>query len=235
MEKIATHRGCTQYSPSEFHTILFDLDGTLADTAPDLLFALNQVVREEGLAPLSLEEIRPFITHGGRAMVQRALGVKPENPSFTGLLERFLNVYRDNVATYTRLFPGMEKVLTQIEENAMRWGIVTNKSSYLTKPLTVALGLNHRATCIVSGDTTVHRKPYPDPLLLACKQTGTIPAYCLYIGDAAKDIEAGLRAGTHTAVALFGYISPGEAPEAWGANCLLSSPQDLFDWLANSS
>nr|VFK54688.1 MAG: phosphoglycolate phosphatase [Candidatus Kentron sp. TUN] len=167
-------------------------------------------------------------------MVQRAFGIDPGNSSFARLLERFLEIYHDSVATHTRLFSGMDEVLMQIEARAMCWGIVTNKSNRFTKPLTAALGLIHRAACIVSGDTTVHRKPYPDPLLFACRQIKTVPAHCLYIGDATKDVEAGLRAGIRTAVALFGYISSDESPETWGANCLFSSPQDILDWLVNS-
>nr|VFK37024.1 MAG: phosphoglycolate phosphatase [Candidatus Kentron sp. SD]VFK43066.1 MAG: phosphoglycolate phosphatase [Candidatus Kentron sp. SD] len=235
MGEISIPHRYTRHSPAKCRAILFDLDGTLADTAPGLLFALNQVIAEEGSAsPLSLGDIHPLVSQGGRAMARRAFGIDPETPDFSRLFERFLAVYRDNIATRTRLFSGMEAVLAQIEARAMPWGVVTNKSGYLTNPLMKALGLDRRAACIVSGDTTTHRKPYPDPLLLACRQLGTIPPICLYIGDAAKDIEAGLRAGTHTAVALFGYISPSEEPKMWGADCLFSSPQDIFDWLVDS-
>nr|VFK30509.1 MAG: phosphoglycolate phosphatase [Candidatus Kentron sp. MB]VFK33994.1 MAG: phosphoglycolate phosphatase [Candidatus Kentron sp. MB]VFK76405.1 MAG: phosphoglycolate phosphatase [Candidatus Kentron sp. MB] len=215
-----------------FRAILFDLDGTLADTAPDLLFALNRVIAEEGSAPLlSPDEIRPFVSYGGRAMVQRAFGIGPEHPDFIRLFERFLDVYGENVAAHTRLFPGMEELLAQIETRAMSWGIVTNKSHRFVTPLAAALDLTRRAACIVSGDTMAHRKPYPDSLLFACRKIGTIPPRCLYIGDAGKDIEAGLRAGVCTAVALFGYISPAEEPEMWGADYRFSSPRDISDWL----
>nr|VFK13487.1 MAG: phosphoglycolate phosphatase [Candidatus Kentron sp. LFY] len=236
MEEFSAHRSRTNLLGG-FRAILFDLDGTLVDTAPDLLFALNQVIVEEGgdKPLLSLGDIRPLVSYGGRAMVQRGFGITPEDPGFARLFERFLNAYRDNIANHTRLFPGMERVLAQIEVRTMLWGVVTNKSSWLANPLMAALGLAHRAACIVSGDTTVHRKPYPDPLLFACRQLGTIPKHCLYIGDAARDIEAGLRAGMHTAVALFGYVSSSEEPERWGADYVFSSPRDIFDWLVDSS
>jgi len=235
MKRTTAYQGCEHYSPSEFDTILFDLDGTLADTAPDLLFALNRLIREEDGRSLSLEEILPFISHGSRAMVQRGFEMEPDNPDFTRLVERFLDIYHDNVMVHTRLFPGMEKALERIEARFMTWGIVTNKSARFTEPLLAALGLARRAACIVSGDSTEFRKPYPEPLLFACAQTGTTPDHCLYVGDAPKDVEAGKRAGARTAVALFGYISENEAPEKWGADCLISSPQDIVDWLGSFS
>nr|VFK48916.1 MAG: phosphoglycolate phosphatase [Candidatus Kentron sp. TC]VFK52215.1 MAG: phosphoglycolate phosphatase [Candidatus Kentron sp. TC]VFK64823.1 MAG: phosphoglycolate phosphatase [Candidatus Kentron sp. TC] len=236
MGKVVTCRSRTRKFLRRFDAILFDLDGTLADTAPDLLFALNQVITEEGgTSLLSLSEILPFVSRGGRAMVQRAFGFGTEAPHFPALFDRFLDVYHDNIALHTVLFSGMEEVLLRIEAYAMQWGIVTNKSERLTRPLIEALGLSRRVACVIAGDTTVHRKPYPDSLLFACRQLGTIPVRCLYIGDAAKDIEAGLRAGTYTAVALFGYISLDDEPKMWGADFLFSSPRDIFDWLANSS
>ena len=214
------------------HTVLFDLDGTLADTAPDLAFALNCVLEEEGAEPLDFQLIRPLISFGGKAMVERAFGIGPEARHFARLYARFLHIYSENVATHTRLFPGMAAVLDRIEACTMRWGVVTNKTGRLTTPLMAALGLAERAACIVSGDTTQNRKPHPEPLLLACRQTHTSPQQCLYVGDAAKDIEAGREAGIHTMVALFGYIPPEEDPRAWGADYFISAPQDLLDWLA---
>ncbi|MBT8419810.1 MAG: HAD-IA family hydrolase [Gammaproteobacteria bacterium] len=213
--------------------MLFDLDGTLVDTAPDLLFALNRVMKEKGVeSPLFLDELLPSISGGSRTMLQRGFGMDPEAPEFAELTERFLAVYSANIANRSRLFPGMEVALARIEANSMVWGIVTNKSAWLTEPLTVALGLDRRAACIVSGDATTRPKPHPDHLLIACREIGVEPAHCLYIGDAAKDIEAGRRAGMRTAVALFGYLASVDRPKEWGADCLLSSPEDLADWLA---
>lgn len=219
--------------PAQFRAILFDLDGTLIDTAPDLLFALNRVMEGEGLAPLSREELVPFISGGSRAMLQRGLGMDPDAPGFPEITERFLDFYCADIAGRSRLFPGMEAVLARIEEMSMVWGIVTNKSTRMTEPLAAALGLAGRAACIVSGDTTEHCKPHPDSLLFAARRIRVEPARCLYIGDADKDIEAGRRAGMKTAVALFGYLKPGDRPETWGADCLIPSPRALDDWLSS--
>jgi len=219
-------------SPTDFDAILFDLDGTLIDTAPDLLFALNRVMEEENKPPLSLEELLPFVSGGSPAMLQRGFRIAPEEPAFAGLKERFLTIYSANIARSSRLFPGMETVLARIEAAPMAWGIVTNKSGWLTEPLAATLGLDRRAACIVSGDTTAHLKPHPASLLLAGERIGVEPGRCLYVGDAAKDIEAGRRAGMRTAAALFGYLTPGDKPEEWGADWLLSSPWALANWLS---
>nr|VFJ62622.1 MAG: phosphoglycolate phosphatase [Candidatus Kentron sp. DK] len=228
-------RDSTPLSPTDFDAILFDLDGTLIDTAPDLLFALNRVMAEENKPPLSLAELLPFVSGGSPAMLQRGFRIAPDEPGFAALQERFLALYRANVARSSRLFPGMETVLGHIEAGPLRWGIVTNKSAWLTEPLTAALGLDRRAACIVSGDTTEHLKPHPASLLLACQRIGVEPARCLYVGDAAKDVEAGQRAGMKTAAALFGYLTPEDKPEEWGADWLLSSPGALADWLATKT
>ena len=212
-------------------TVLFDLDGTLVDTAPDLGYALNRVLSEQGRTPLALEVIRPLISLGGRAMVEGALGVRPEQPGFEPLYRRFLAIYQENVANDTQLFPGMEVVLDTLEARHMNWGIVTNKVAFLTLPLVEALGLAERAACIVSGDSTAQRKPHPAPLLFACEQVGSHPSQCLYVGDAPRDIAAGQRAGMRTLVALFGYIPRGEVPLQWGADGLIASPLELLDWL----
>ncbi|VFN03119.1 MAG: phosphoglycolate phosphatase [Candidatus Kentron sp. G] len=233
-EPADARQDCTHLSPGEFRAILFDLDGTLVDTAPDLLLAINLVIGEEGGTPLSQEEIHPFISHGSRPMIERGFGIGPEAPGFAGLMERFLAAYRANIVVHSRLFPGMGTALARIEARSMVWGIVTNKSRWLTEPLLAGLGLAHRAACVVTRNTTEHPKPHPAPLLFACDRIGVPPAQCLYIGDAATDIEAGRRAGARTAVALFGYIPPDERPSDWGADCRLPSPRALADWLANN-
>lgn len=212
-------------------TVLFDLDGTLADTAPDLAYAINAVMAEQGREPLALEEVRPVVSLGGRALVSRAFHMDPDEIGFNDLFERFLAIYRDNVYRETRLFPGIPEVLDHIESQEMSWGIVTNKTSWLTDPLVARLGLNERAACVVSGDTTANRKPHPDPLLFACRQVSREPAECVYVGDAAKDIQAGHNAGMLTLVALFGYIPPDENPHGWGADGVIASPGELLAWL----
>lgn len=216
------------------HTILFDLDGTLADTAPDLGYALNQVRTEQGLPTLALEDIQPTISLGGRAMIEFAFGIARADPSFERLYARFLDLYADNVATHSRLFPGMEEVLAYIEARPMRWGIVTNKVQRLTARLVEALGLAERAACVVCGDTTPRPKPYPDPLLFACKAVGDDPRQCLYIGDAPRDILAGKQAGMATLVALFGYIPVDDDPLLWGADGSIKTPLELIEWLQHS-
>jgi len=213
-------------------TVLFDLDGTLADTAPDLAFALNQVLIENGRAPLPFEAIRPVVSHGGIALTRLGFGLEPEHPDFAPLRQRLLEIYRENIARETRLFPGMDELLAHIEENGMNWGVITNKPGWLTEPLLDALGLTSRAACIVSGDSCENRKPHPQPILHGCRLAGSEVRECVYVGDAQRDIEAGRRAGMQTLVALFGYIGEQDQPGQWQADALLDTPQAIITWLA---
>jgi len=212
-------------------TVLFDLDGTLADTAPDLVYAVNCVLEEEGRRPLTLEALRPTVSLGGNAMLEYAFGEGEDHPRFAARRERFLAVYRDNVATRTHLFPGMAQVLEALEAQGRNWGIVTNKTSWLTEPLVAALNLTERAACVVSGDTLERAKPHPAPLFYACERAGTDPRHCVFVGDAPKDIEAGRRAGMRTLVALFGYLPRDQDPADWGADGVLETPESLLGWL----
>jgi len=216
-------------------TILFDLDGTLLDTAPDLAWALNQTRQEQGLENLPYEKIRPVVSHGGRALIELGFDITEDNDNYAYLYKRLLEIYQDNIARKTCLFPGMEKVLSFIEDQHLQWGIVTNKPAWLTDPLLAQLNLHTRSCSTVSGDTTPNRKPHPEPMLLACEQSRSHPHECLYIGDAQRDIEAGNRAGMTTLLALYGYIQPDEQPEQWGADASLNSPEDLIDWLKDSA
>ena len=216
------------------HAVLFDLDGTLADTAPDLAYALNQVRIEQGLQPYSLETIRPHVSHGSTALTQLGFGIDTAHPDFEPLRKRLLDVYCDNIAVHTTLFPQMNELLLALEQRNIRWGVVTNKPAFLTDPLMEALDLSRRAACIISGDTTAQRKPHPMPLLHACELTGCAPQHCLYVGDAERDIEAGRRAGTATLVALFGYLREHDTPEQWGADGMIGSPLDILHWLAKA-
>jgi phosphoglycolate phosphatase len=214
-------------------TVFFDLDGTLADTAPDLANALNRVLVEQNQSPLSIDEIRPTVSLGGNAMICHAFGIDEEDPLFTSLRERFLTIYHGGLANATRLFPGMEDVLDSIEAGGFSWGVITNKSAWLTEPLMEELDLNLRAGCIVSGDSTEQRKPHPAPMLHACELVGCNPSHTLYIGDAQRDIEAGQRAGMHTLVAMYGYIAKDEDPASWGADGFVNSPVEIIDWIRN--
>lgn len=218
-------------APAAPRGVLFDLDGTLADTAPDLARALNRVRAARGEAPLPLARVRPVVSLGGRALVRLAFGVGPGEDGFEPLHRRFLEAYREHVAVRTRLFPGMEAVLAAIEARGLPWGIVTNKASWLTVPLLEALGLAARAACVVCGDTTPNRKPHPEPLLYACARLGREPAHCLYVGDSRNDVAAAREAGVRALIALFGYIPEDEDPAAWGAHAALDSPAALLAWL----
>lgn len=212
-------------------TVLFDLDGTLADTAPDLAYALNQVLIEQGRDPLPFETIRPVVSNGGVALTRLGFDLDSEHPDFPPLYQRLLKIYRANIARETTLFPGMAELLESIEQNNMNWGVVTNKPAWLTDPLMAALGLSARAACIVSGDTCENRKPHPESILHGCQLAGSEAADCVYIGDAARDIEAGNRAGVRTIVALFGYIADNDQPQDWGADALHPTPADIQKWL----
>ncbi len=216
---------------SPIRTVLFDLDGTLADTAPDLAYALNYVLEEQGRAPLPFETIRPVVSHGGIALIKLGFGIDETASDFQPLRQRLLDIYRNNIARETRLFDGMAPLLDRLEQQGLNWGVVTNKPAWLTEPLLQELGLFERAAAIVSGDTLPQRKPHPAPMLLACEQAGSDAAHCLYVGDAERDIEAGRNAGMRTLVARFGYLGETDFPENWQADGMVDSALDILDWL----
>jgi len=211
--------------------VLFDLDGTLADTAPDLGRALNRLLVEESRPALPLKDIRPAVSLGAAALVQLGFGIEPGTPAFGPLRERFLAHYAADVARDSVLFPGIAGLLDDLERDGYRWGIVTNKSARFTAPLLDALGMAQRAACVVSGDTTPHAKPHPEPLLHACRLLQCDPARTVYVGDARRDVEAGRGAGTATVIAAYGYIPAGENVADWGADALIDSPAGLPPWL----
>jgi len=217
--------------PVSVRTVLFDLDGTLADTLPDLAYALNRALEAEGLEPLSEDAIRPLITEGGRVMVDMAVGERRDAETKERMRHTFLDAYSKNLAKETRLFPEMESVLETLDERRIPWGIVTNKLAAFTDPLVRALGIDGRARCVVSGDTTSHAKPHPEPMFYACRAAGANPAECVYLGDAEKDVLAGRRAGMRTLVALYGYLPEDADPHAWGASGVVDSPLGLVRWL----
>ncbi len=218
-------------SNSAPYSVLFDLDGTLLDTAPDLAAALNKLLMSEGLTERAFEEIRPVVSHGGNALIQFGFNITPQHPRFAALRQNFLDNYQNDLSTLTELFPGMQQLLVQLEERAIPWGIVTNKPAWLTDPLMLQMGLSERAACIVSGDTTEYAKPHPAPLYYACKQTNHDPQHCIYVGDHQRDIEAGNRAGMKTLGALFGYIGEQDNPQQWQADGLIQSPLEILDYL----
>ena len=216
---------------ANLRTVLFDLDGTLADTAPDMAQALNLLLKEKDYEPLPFDTIRPWVSHGGLALVRLGFGEETGDIELENLRRRFLEIYAENLCRETRLFPGIPQLLATLSENSFNWGVVTNKPGYLTEPLVAQLTIQPPPACIVSGDTTTNRKPHPEPMLLACKQAGSDPHECLYVGDAERDIHAGKQAGMKTLVALFGYITDSEDPETWGADGMIRAPMEVFDWL----
>ena len=216
---------------TSLRTVLFDLDGTLADTAPDMAHALNLLLKEKDYEPLPFDTIRPWVSHGGLALVRLGFGEERGDVELENLRQRFLEIYAENLCRETHLFPGIPQLLATLSEIGFNWGVVTNKPGYLTEPLVAQLTIQPPPACIVSGDTTTNRKPHPEPMLLACKQAGSDPHECLYVGDAERDIHAGKRAGMKTLVALFGYITDSEDPETWGADGMIRAPMEVFDWL----
>ncbi len=229
---LPTFKNKMQIFSERINTVLFDLDGTLLDTAPDLCWALNQLLEQKNRPRLNLETVRPFVSYGGRALIRLGFDLPENHADIEPLLKQFLDIYADNLVTHTQLFPGMDNLLNHLEQNDMQWGVVTNKQAWLTDPIMAGLNLTQRSACIVSGDTTAHRKPHPAPLMFACKQVGREVDQCVYVGDHQRDVEAGINAGMLTVVALFGYIGTDENPEAWQANAMIDHPMALLDWLA---
>ncbi|MGD8514458.1 MAG: HAD-IA family hydrolase [Granulosicoccaceae bacterium] len=209
-------------------TVLFDLDGTLLDTAPDLAEALNFVRLKHGLDALSHDIIRPHVSHGAAALIKFGFSLDEQAPEYASLYQELLDYYAQNLACHTRPFPGIHEVLQTIEGAGLNWGVVTNKPERFTLPLLAELGLAERAACIICGDTLEQKKPHPEPLLYACKQAGSHYRECVYIGDAQRDIEAGHNAGMHTLVAMFGYLGEYDRPEQWGAEGLVHAVADII-------
>ncbi|BCL74806.1 phosphoglycolate phosphatase [Jeongeupia sp. HS-3] len=208
--------------------ILFDLDGTLADTAPDLGAALNRLLIEEGLPEQPHEAIRPLASHGARGLIELGFGVTPDDAAFALLRERFLAHYAAALCEHTVLFDGIAELIAAIGARGLPWGIVTNKPGRFTDPLVRKLPLPVQPGCVVSGDTVGVAKPDPKPMLHAAEQLGVPPGACIYVGDAERDIEAGRRVGMKTVIADYGYISSDDQPTAWGADLRITHPLDLL-------
>ena len=210
--------------------VLFDLDGTLLDTAPDMAEALNRLRESEGLERLPFELIRPHVSHGAPRLIRLAFG-EPGPERHEALRTRFLEFYRGALAVHTRLFAGFDRVLDALEAAGLRWGVVTNKPGWLTQPLLAALGLVPRCGCVVSGDTLAERKPHPLPLLHAAGLMQLAPASCACLGDAERDVQAARNAGMIPLVAGFGYLGADDDPAAWQAAAVFSRPEELVAWL----
>ncbi len=211
--------------------VFFDLDGTLADTAPDLGYALNLLRGQRGLAPLPQETIRPHASHGARGLLEIGLGMTPTHPDFGAARLEFLVFYERHLCHHTTLFPGIGELLDGLEQRNITWGVVTNKPARYTDPLMEMLGLSQRAACIVSGDTCSNAKPHPEPLFHAARQAGQEPGRCLYIGDAERDIAAARAAGMSALVAMYGYLDESDRPHDWQANGAINAPLEALNYL----
>lgn len=215
----------------DLEAVLLDLDGTLADTAPDIAAALNRLRRIHNRSPLNFATIRPVVSRGGAALIALAFPEVESSVERDGLRREFLDLYAESLQNNGQLFPGMDTVLEFIEAQNWPWGIVTNKPTWLTRPLIAVLGLEARLGCLVCGDMVARPKPDPQALLLACNQLGVAPRLAVYIGDARRDIEAGQAAGLTTLAAAFGYLAADDDPAAWGADAVIDSPAAIRDWL----
>ena len=211
--------------------VLFDLDGTLADTAPDLAAALNRVRIERGLEPVPAARLRSSSSHGARGLIGAGMGIAPDHPDYHALRDAFLAHYEAALCVDTTLFADVGAMLDEIESRALKWGIVTNKATRYTMPLLDLLGLGGRPAVVVCGDTTPHTKPHPAPLLAAATGLGVAPARCVYVGDAERDVAAGVAAGMRTIIARYGYIDAGENPARWPADGAIDDPGALLAWL----
>ena len=210
--------------------VLFDLDGTLADTAPDLGYTMNRMRAARGLPALPFAAMRPYTSLGARGLLGVGLEVTPGHPEYIALRDEFLDIYAANLCRETRLFPGMAELLAELERRAVLWGVVTNKAERFTYPLLELLAVRSRAACIIGGDTTGKLKPDPAPLLAASERIGIPPQHCLYLGDDRRDMEAGRAAGMTVVAAKFGYLN-GNDPETWAADGMIDKPLELLQFL----
>jgi phosphoglycolate phosphatase len=209
------------------HGVLFDLDGTLVDSAPDLAGAANYLREQRGLAPLALSDLRPFASHGAAALIGAALGVGSAHPEFADLRQEFLDYYASHSTTHSILFEGVAQMLEELDAQNMPWGIVTNKHSRFTQHVVAHFGFDARAKIIVSGDTLAHAKPHPAPLLHAAAHMQVAPSQLMYVGDDVRDIQAARAAQFGAAIAVsYGYGERAELP-SWAADAVLDCPSQL--------
>jgi phosphoglycolate phosphatase len=211
--------------------VLFDLDGTLVDSAPDLAGAANDLRAMHGLPPMAFELLRPWVGAGARGMVGAALEVRPGDDRYETLRDRFLALYESRLLRLTRVFDAMQPVLHALARASVPWGIVTNKASRFALPLVRGLDLEAAAAAVVCGDTTPHAKPHPAPLQEAARRLGLATCDCVYVGDDLRDVQAGRAAGMPTLAAAWGYLGGDEAIDTWGADAVLAQPDALLNWL----
>ncbi|HET9580460.1 MAG TPA: phosphoglycolate phosphatase [Usitatibacter sp.] len=211
--------------------VLFDLDGTLADTAPDMARTVNAMRRRRGLAPVQESVVRPHVSKGARGMICSAFEITTEHPDFMAMREEFLDIYGREPCVHTTLFPGMGELLDALEADGIAWGVVTNKFERFARPILAELGLAGRAAAIVGGDTCPRPKPFPDPLLYAAGRIGVAPEATLYVGDDERDVQAARAAGMPVIVAGYGYLGDGTPPTEWDADAIVSSALEIGEWI----
>lgn len=213
---------------SPYAGIFFDLDGTLADTAPDLVAAMNQLLLVRNLEPKPYALLRPHASAGARGLLEGAFGISPDHPDFIALRDEFYINYEKALLVDSKLFDGIDHLLDKMDEARLPWGIITNKSERFTNPLTDLMGLRQRAVSTVSGDTTPYSKPHPEPILHAARSSNVDPTKSIYVGDDIRDVLAGKAAGMKTVAAAYGYCGCKEPPEAWGADYVINHPTELL-------
>ena len=211
--------------------VLFDLDGTLLDTAPDFFRILNQMRADLQLTDIDYDPIRQQVSNGAAAMIRTAFEIDDNHPDFNQLQKTLLDRYQQSPAQDSALFSGIPELLDWLEQQQISWGIVTNKPERFCLPILAALQLEQRCAVLICPDHTQHRKPHPEGLLSACNKLGIAPDHCIYVGDHRRDIEAGINANTTTIAALYGYIDQQDPPDQWQADLLIQSPSDLLNWL----
>ena len=211
--------------------VLFDLDGTLADSAPDLALALNLLLAEHGRAAVPLETTRPYTSSGARGLIKAGFGLDADHAEYPALKDRFLDLYEKNLDVHTSLFDGVEKMLDDLDSRRIPWGIVTNKSKRFTGAVVAGVGLAARSACIVSGDTTARAKPHPDPLLHAAELISVPPTRCIYVGDDLRDIQAARAAGMGAIAAAYGYLGVDGDPHDWNADAVITHPGEVLNFL----
>jgi len=217
--------------PGAVDLVLFDLDGTLIDSAPDLAGAANELLAAHGRPPVHEALLRPMVGAGARGMLGVSFGVQPGHADFEALKHDFLQRYEQRLLRLTRVFDAVTPVLETLQTQGVRWGVVTNKAMRFAAPIVEGLGLMHRAAVVIGGDTTPHAKPHPEPLLEAARRAQADPVRTVYVGDDIRDIQAGRAAGMATAAAAWGYLGLGEPVQAWGADVVLQEPAALLNWL----
>ena len=215
--------------------VLFDLDGTLLDTAPDFASVLNAMLRRHGRAPLPYQHVRQTVSDGARALIKLGFDIEPPHADFADLLQELLSNYRSQLSEKTTLFQGVTELLTQIEEQNLLWGIVTNKPQLYTDAILRDLNLDHRSGATICPDHVTHKKPHPESIHLACSYLNCEAREVIYVGDHRRDIEAGINAGSLTIAAGWGYISPNDPPEHWGADTIASKAEEILTFIRQTA